>query len=75
MKFHNKEYVFASQGTYSQLESSCASIGSEYKPAYVNYVQEFQLWDIHYFVVYQLQFVMFSKRLLAALALIVVRSI
>ena len=45
IEFDNKRYIITEDKfSRDQLAAQCASIGSEYKPAYMNYNEEYEMW-------------------------------
>ena len=45
IEFDNKRYIITENKFSSDhLAARCASIGSEYKPAFINYNEEYEMW-------------------------------
>ena len=45
IRFDNKEYIITPDRLrYDQLDVQCATYSSEYKPAYINYNEEYEMW-------------------------------
>ena len=44
IRFDNKEYIITPDGlSHDQLATQCSTYGSEYKPAYINYKEEYEM--------------------------------
>ena len=55
IQFDNKEYIITPNTfTNDQMAAECATIGPGYKPAYINYKEEYEMW-VHAYRLSQLK--------------------